>query len=111
MVKKGREGLESSRSGSTSLVVSDAWFGKVGAPSGAASDGAAPTAGASCGCQAGSFASAGSPKCLPCPVGTAEGKAFNRGQLDALVDLAAGGITQIVAAQRAILAEPPVARG
>ena len=43
--------------------------------------------------------------------GTAEGKAFNRGQLDALVDLAAGGITQIVAAQRAILAEPPVARG
>ena len=43
--------------------------------------------------------------------GTAEGKAFSRGQLDALVDLAAGGITQIVAAQRAILAEPPVARG
>jgi ribonuclease PH len=43
--------------------------------------------------------------------GTAEGKAFSRGQLDALVDLAAGGITQIVAAQRAILVEPPVARG
>ena len=43
--------------------------------------------------------------------GTAEGKAFNRGQLDALVDLAAGGISTIVAAQRAILAEPPAARG
>jgi ribonuclease PH len=43
--------------------------------------------------------------------GTAEGKAFNRGQLDALVDLAAGGISTIVAAQRALLAEPPAARG
>jgi len=38
--------------------------------------------------------------------GTAEGQAFTRGELDALVDLAAGGIAQIVAMQRAYLATP-----
>jgi len=42
--------------------------------------------------------------------GTAEGKAFTRGQLDDLVDLASGGIEQIVAAQRSILSTPPAAR-
>jgi ribonuclease PH len=36
--------------------------------------------------------------------GTAEGRPFTREQLDALVDLAAGGITEIAAAQRAVLA-------
>ena len=42
--------------------------------------------------------------------GTAEGEAFDRAQLDALVDLAVGGITDIVAAQRALLADPPPVR-
>jgi len=42
--------------------------------------------------------------------GTAEGQAFERAELDALVDLAAGGIAEIVAAQRAVLAAPPAAR-
>ena len=42
--------------------------------------------------------------------GTAEGKAFERGQLDALVDLAVGGIAEIVEAQRAVLATPPAVR-
>ncbi len=42
--------------------------------------------------------------------GTAEGQAFERSELDALVDLAAGGIAQIVDAQRAVLAAPPAAR-
>ncbi len=43
--------------------------------------------------------------------GTAEGEAFERSQLDELVDLAAGGIAEIVAAQRTLLADPPPARG
>ena len=42
--------------------------------------------------------------------GTAEGQAFERSQLDALVDLATGGIADIVEAQRALLATPPAAR-
>jgi len=42
--------------------------------------------------------------------GTAEGQAFERPELDALVDLAAGGITEIVAAQRTLLATPPADR-
>ena len=42
--------------------------------------------------------------------GTAEGRAFDRSQLDALVDLAATGISRIVDAQRAVLADPPAAR-
>ena len=42
--------------------------------------------------------------------GTAEGEAFSRAQLDQLLDLAAGGIETIVAAQRDLLAEPPSAR-
>ncbi|GIS99309.1 MAG: ribonuclease PH [Acidimicrobiales bacterium] len=41
--------------------------------------------------------------------GTAEGQAFERSELDALVDLAAMGIAQIVSAQRAVLATPPAA--
>ena len=39
--------------------------------------------------------------------GTAEGVPFSRTQLDDLLELAAGGIEQIVAAQRALLAESP----
>jgi ribonuclease PH len=35
--------------------------------------------------------------------GTAEGEPFPREQLDALVDLAAGGIVEIAKAQRAVL--------
>ena len=42
--------------------------------------------------------------------GTAEGQAFDRSQLDALVDLAATGISQIVNVQRTVLADPPTAR-
>ena len=42
--------------------------------------------------------------------GTAEGQAFERSQLDALVDLATGGIADIVEVQRALLATPPAAR-
>ena len=42
--------------------------------------------------------------------GTAEGKPFGRSQLDELLDLAAHGIARIVAAQRAVLAEPPAPR-
>jgi len=42
--------------------------------------------------------------------GTAEGKAFNRSQLDELIALAAGGIKTITEAQREILAVPPEAR-
>ena len=42
--------------------------------------------------------------------GTAEGEPFDRLQLDELLDLATKGITEIVAAQRALLAEPPEAR-
>ena len=36
--------------------------------------------------------------------GTAEGVAFSRAELDAMLDLAAVGITQLVAAQRTVLA-------
>lgn len=42
--------------------------------------------------------------------GTAEGAVFARDQLDTLLDLAAGGIASIVDAQRATVADPPVAR-
>ena len=42
--------------------------------------------------------------------GTAEGRPFARSELDALVDLAAGGISDIVAVQEAALAEPPPPR-
>jgi len=42
--------------------------------------------------------------------GTAEGEAFERSQLDELVDLASTGIAEIIAAQRALLADPPPAR-
>ena len=42
--------------------------------------------------------------------GTAEGQAFERSELDALVALAAMGIAQIVSAQRAVLATPPADR-
>jgi len=39
--------------------------------------------------------------------GTAEGAPFKRAELDALLDLAAGGIAQLVAIQRNALAAPP----
>lgn len=39
--------------------------------------------------------------------GTAEGAPFSRGELDALLDLAEHGISQIVALQRGVLATPP----
>jgi len=42
--------------------------------------------------------------------GTAEGKPFLRTELDALLDLAEGGIAQIVELQRAVLATPPAPR-
>ena len=42
--------------------------------------------------------------------GTAEGRPFARAELDALVDLAAAGIGEIVAVQQEVLAEPPPAR-
>ena len=42
--------------------------------------------------------------------GTAEGRPFDRVQLDELLDLAAKGIAEIVAAQRALLATPPAPR-
>jgi len=42
--------------------------------------------------------------------GTAEQEAFTRAELDALLDLAAGGIAQIHAAQRAVLITPPAPR-
>ncbi len=42
--------------------------------------------------------------------GTAEGKAFERSQLDELLDLAEGGIATITAAQKEILAEAPSPR-
>ena len=42
--------------------------------------------------------------------GTAEGRPFRRSQLDDLLDLAAKGITEIVAAQRAVLSAPPPPR-
>jgi len=44
--------------------------------------------------------------------GTAEGAAFTREQLDAMLDLAGAGIARLVAAQRAVLARPlPAAAG
>ncbi len=42
--------------------------------------------------------------------GTAEGMAFSRNELDTLLDLASGGITEIAALQRQLLAEPPLPR-
>ena len=42
--------------------------------------------------------------------GTAEGAAFDRKQLDTLVDLAEGGIRQILDLQAAVLSEPPAPR-
>jgi ribonuclease PH len=42
--------------------------------------------------------------------GTAEGAAFSRAELDQLLALAEGGITQILAMQAAIVAEPPPIR-
>jgi len=42
--------------------------------------------------------------------GTAEGKAFSRGELDELLALAAGGIDQIFAMQAGVLATPPAPR-
>jgi ribonuclease PH len=42
--------------------------------------------------------------------GTAEGQAFSRGELDELLALAETGVSQLLAAQAAVLAEPPPAR-
>jgi ribonuclease PH len=42
--------------------------------------------------------------------GTAEGVAFSRGELDDLLGLAEGGIAQIFALQREVLADPPPPR-
>ena len=42
--------------------------------------------------------------------GTAEGKTFTRSELDALLGLAEGGISRIVALQADILATAPAAR-
>jgi ribonuclease PH len=42
--------------------------------------------------------------------GTAEGLAFSRGELDELLDLATAGIAEIVALQREVVADPPIAR-
>jgi len=42
--------------------------------------------------------------------GTAEGAPYSRAELDALLDLAEGGIAQIVELQRAVLAPPPAPR-
>ena len=42
--------------------------------------------------------------------GTAEGKAFSRSELDALLGLAEGGLYEIFAAQAAVLATPPAPR-
>jgi ribonuclease PH len=39
--------------------------------------------------------------------GTAEQQAFSRGELDAMLDLAAGGITDIIELQREMVSEPP----
>ena len=43
--------------------------------------------------------------------GTAEGAAFGRAALDQLLDLAEGGIAELIDAQRGYVAEPPPARG
>ena len=42
--------------------------------------------------------------------GTAEGLAFSRGELDRLVDLAAGGIATILDLQASVLSQPPAPR-
>jgi ribonuclease PH len=42
--------------------------------------------------------------------GTAEGAPFSRAELDGLLDLASSGIADLVAIQRAVLAEPPSRR-
>ena len=42
--------------------------------------------------------------------GTAERATFDRAGLDALLDLASGGITQLLELQRSVLAEPPASR-
>jgi ribonuclease PH len=42
--------------------------------------------------------------------GTAEGMAFTRGEMDQLLDLASGGITDIMALQDELVAVPPPAR-
>ncbi len=42
--------------------------------------------------------------------GTAEGQPFRRDQLDALLDLAGTGITQIIKRQNQLLADPPLPR-
>ena len=42
--------------------------------------------------------------------GTAEGMAFTRGELDELLGLAEGGIAALLAAQRSVVADPPVPR-
>lgn len=42
--------------------------------------------------------------------GTAEGKPFTRAELDALADLAAGGIRDILGLQAAVLVDPPAPR-
>lgn len=42
--------------------------------------------------------------------GTAEGAAFSRGELDTMLGLAEGGINEIFALQRELLAVPPTAR-
>ena len=42
--------------------------------------------------------------------GTAEGLAFTRAELDAMLGLAAGGIEEIIAAQREIVAVAPAPR-
>ena len=42
--------------------------------------------------------------------GTAEGKAFTRGELDSLLGLAAGGISTIVGLQRELVSVPPAPR-
>jgi len=42
--------------------------------------------------------------------GTAEGQPFTRGELDSLLGLAESGISEIVAAQVEMIAEPPAAR-
>jgi len=42
--------------------------------------------------------------------GTAEGMAFTRGELDALLALAEGGLAQITDVQRDLVATPPPAR-
>lgn len=42
--------------------------------------------------------------------GTAEGAAFSRSELDALLELAASGIREIFTLQRAVIAEPPPRR-